>query len=92
MAPADAEGGGFEGVPDAGVKPKLPNGDEEEEFMLFALLSRAFGGKEEAVGEARSSCSSSSWTEFMAPARPGGGEVAPKGLLRWKVLSGLECC
>lgn len=50
---------------------------------MFAVLSRTLGGKEEAVGEAKSSCSSSSCTECMVPApvSPAEGDaVLPKGL------------
>lgn len=96
MDPADAAGGGEVRVPEAGVKPKLPKvppGVLLALLLLFIPASRELGGKELAVGEARS-CSSSSATLDMPPVVPAAA-VAPKGLLPGKLLSAipgwLEC-
>ncbi len=94
MAPDDAAGGGFELLPDDGENPKfpkLPNPPPPEELLaMLLLLSRAFGGKEVAVGEAKSSCSSSSRiVEFMTFLLEG-ADVPPKGLDK-PVPDSLEC-
>lgn len=96
MAPDDAAGGGFELLPEDGENPKFPKFPKppppEELLAMLLLLSRAFGGKDVAVGEAKS-CSSSSWRlpKGFMPALLEGAVVPPKGLDK-PFPDSLECC
>ena len=104
MAPALAEGGGFDLLPEEGLKLKPPKGDESAgaEVSLVMLPPAARGAKEDVVGDAKWSCSSSSSRRAMLFGlivvmplllpEPEPGPVlvfAPKGLLPGKLCSAM---